>query len=96
LRRLRVVTSLSLLSKDHSLLERLIFESMKLLIEVKDSKAAFLLELLRSLPFVKVKETVNDERETVLEGIREAVEEMKEIKAGRKKGRPLSDLLDEL
>jgi hypothetical protein len=40
----------------------------------------------------------NDEpnKEQVLQGIREAVEEMKLIKAGKLKGRPVQELLDEL
>jgi hypothetical protein len=40
----------------------------------------------------------NDEpnKEQVLQGIREAIEEMKLIKAGKLKGRPVQKLLDEL
>jgi hypothetical protein len=40
----------------------------------------------------------NDEptKEQILGGIREAVEEMKMIKAGKLKGRPVQELLDEL
>jgi hypothetical protein len=40
----------------------------------------------------------NDEpnKEQVLQGIREAVEEMKLIKAGKLKGRPVQELLDEI
>jgi hypothetical protein len=40
----------------------------------------------------------NDEptKEEILGGIREAVEEMKLIKAGKLKGRPVQELLDEL
>lgn len=35
-------------------------------------------------------------KEQILDGIREAVEEMKLIKAGKLKGRPVQELLDEL
>jgi hypothetical protein len=35
-------------------------------------------------------------KEEVLQGIREAVEEMKLIKAGKLKGRPVQELLDEI
>ncbi len=40
----------------------------------------------------------NDEptKEQILDGIREAVREMKLIKAGKLKGRPVQELLDEL
>ncbi|HQV38639.1 MAG: hypothetical protein IPO60_17160 [Flavobacteriales bacterium] len=68
---------------------------MKLVIEVKDSKAEFLLELLRSLPFVK-SSTISNEKDEVLDSVRKAVEEMKLVKAGKLKGRPVEDLLNEL
>ena len=68
---------------------------MKLVIEVKDSKAEFLLELLRSLPFVK-SSTISNEKDEVRDSVREAVEQMKLVKAGKLKGRPVEDLLNEL
>ncbi len=68
---------------------------MKLVIEVKDSKAEFLMELLRSLPFVKSSEVSNEKNE-VRDSVREAVEQMKLVKAGKLKGRPVEDLLNEL
>jgi hypothetical protein len=68
---------------------------MKLVIEVKESKAEFLLELLRSLPFVKTT-TVQDEKEAVRDSVRTAVDQMKQVKAGKLKGRPVQKLLDEL
>lgn len=68
---------------------------MKLVVEVKESKAAFLLELLRSLSFVKNTE-VQDEKEAVLDSVRTAVGQMKQVKAGKLKGRPVQKLLDEL
>jgi hypothetical protein len=68
---------------------------MKIVVEVKESKVEFLLELLRSLPFVKTT-TVQDEKTAVLESVRTAVDQMKQVKAGKLKGRPVQDLLDEL
>lgn len=68
---------------------------MKLIIEVKDSKAAFLLELLRSFSFVKA-EPIPDEKEETLESVRTAVKQMKQVKAGKLKGRPVQALLNEL
>jgi uncharacterized protein YpmB len=37
-----------------------------------------------------------ENKEQILQGIREAVEEMKLIKAGKLKGRPVQELLDEI
>jgi len=68
---------------------------MKLIIEVKDSKAEFLLELLRSLSFVKAQPVMNEKQET-LASVRAAVKEMKQVKAGKLKGRPVQALLNEL
>ena len=68
---------------------------MKLLLDIKDSKAAFIMELLKNFSFVKANPLTPYKAE-VLEGIREAVEEMKLIKAGKLKGRPAEDLLNEL
>ncbi len=68
---------------------------MKILIEVKESKAEFLLELLRSLPFVKTT-AVQDENEAIRTNVQTAVEQMNQVKSGKLKGRPVQKLLDEL
>ena len=49
---------------------------MKIVVEVKENKAEFLLELLRNLPFVK-SASVNTEKEEVRTSVRTAVEQMK-------------------
>jgi len=72
-----------------------LYTTMKIVVEVKESKVEFLLELLRSLPFVK-NTTVQDEKAAVLESVRTAVDQMKQVKAGKLKGRPVQKLLDEL
>ena len=48
---------------------------MKILIEVNENKAAFVLELLQSLSFVKTKQISKDKAE-IMEGIKEGMEEM--------------------
>ena len=68
---------------------------MKVLLDIKDTKARFVMELLESLSFVKAKELTPYKAE-VLEGIKEAVEEMKLIKAGKLKGRSAAELFNEL
>lgn len=68
---------------------------MKVLLDIKDSKAAFVMELLNNFKFVKAK-TLTPYKAEVLENIKEAVEEMKLIKAGEIEGIPAKDLLDEL
>ncbi|MEX2568341.1 MAG: hypothetical protein WD431_20515 [Cyclobacteriaceae bacterium] len=68
---------------------------MKVLLDIKDDKAAFIMELLHNFKFVKVK-TLTPYKAEVLEGLREAVEEINQIKAGKKKAQPLSEFLNEL
>lgn len=53
------------------------------------------MELLKNFKFVKTKPLTPYKAE-VLEGIKEAVEEMKQIKKGKLKGIPARDLLNEL
>jgi hypothetical protein len=68
---------------------------MKVLLDIKDNKAGFVLELLKNLPFVKAK-TLTPSKAQVLEELREAVENMTLIKQGKLKARPAKELLDEL
>ena len=68
---------------------------MKVLLDIKDDKAAFIMELLHNFKFVKVKPLTPYKAE-VLEELREAVEEVNQIKAGKKKAQPLSEFLNEL
>jgi hypothetical protein len=68
---------------------------MKVLLDIKDEKAAFIMELLQNFKFVKAKPLTKEKAEA-LEGLKEAVEEVNELKAGKKEGQPLSDFLNEL
>lgn len=68
---------------------------MKILLDIKDDKAAFIMELLNHFKFVKAKPLTPYKAE-VLEGLRKAVEEVNQIKAGKKKAQPLSEFLNEL
>ena len=68
---------------------------MKVLLEIKDDKAPSLLEVLNGLSYVKTK-PLTDSKAEFLEELREAVEEVRMIKAGKQKGRPAKELIDEL
>ena len=68
---------------------------MKVLLDIKDNKAAFVMELLHSLSFVKTRK-LTSEKAQLIEEINEAVEEMKLIKAGKKKARNAEDFINEL
>jgi len=66
-----------------------------MLLDVKDNKAEFVKELLNSLSFVKAK-TITPQKALLIEEMKEAVEEMKQIRAGKKKARNAEEFLNEL
>ncbi|HMR88943.1 MAG TPA: hypothetical protein PKD51_12355 [Saprospiraceae bacterium] len=68
---------------------------MRVLLDIKDDKAVHLLEVLKSLPYVKTV-TLSDEKAMLMEDIKEAVEELKLIKQGKLEGIPAKQLLNEL
>ena len=68
---------------------------MKVLLDIKDNKVKFIMELLKSFSFVKAK-PLTPYKADILEGIKEAVEEMKLIKVGKLKARNAEDLFSEL
>lgn len=68
---------------------------MKVLLDIKDDRAAFILELLDQFKYVKAKPLTPYSAE-VLEGIKEAVDEVNQVKAGNKKAQPLSEFLNEV
>jgi hypothetical protein len=68
---------------------------MKILLDIPDNKAASLMDVLNSISYVKAK-PLTDEKAVLMNEIREAVEEMKLIRAGKKKARNAEDFLNEL
>ena len=71
------------------------FALMKVLLDIPDNKAASLMDVLKSIPFVKAK-PLTDSKALLLEEIREAVQEMKMIKSGKKKAKNAEDFINEL
>ena len=68
---------------------------MKILLDIPDNKADSLMDVLRSISYIKAK-PITEAKALLLEEIKEAVEEMKLIKSGKKKGRNAEDFLNEL
>lgn len=72
---------------------------MKIVLDIPDNKADFMLELLRSLSFVKAKPVANgisDEKALFLTELGEAVDELNQVLAGKAVARDAYSLLDEL
>ena len=68
---------------------------MKVMLDIKDNKAAFVMELLNNLSFVKAK-PLSNENAILIDEIKEAVEELKLVRHGKIKARPARDLINEL
>jgi hypothetical protein len=68
---------------------------MKIILDVKDEKASFMMEVLKNFKDVKVK-PLTSYKAGVLEGIKEAVEEVNLIKQGKQKGISAKELLNGL
>jgi hypothetical protein len=67
-------------------------KAMKIILDVKDDKASFMMEVLKNFKDVKATQLTGYKAD-VLEGIKEAVEEVKLIKQGKLKGIPAKDLI---
>lgn len=68
---------------------------MKVLLDIPDNRASSFMDVIRSNSYVKAK-PITDSKALLLEEIKEAVEEMKLIKAGKKKARNAEGFLNEL
>jgi hypothetical protein len=68
---------------------------MKVLLDIKDHKAKFVLELLGNFTYVKAR-TITPEKAQMIEELKEAVQELKLVKSGKKKAKNAEDFLNEL
>lgn len=68
---------------------------MKVLLDIKDEKADFMMEVLKNFSFVKAK-PINDSKAKFLRELREAAEEVKLAKKGKVKLQSARELLNEL
>lgn len=68
---------------------------MKVLLDIKEEKVGFVLELLRSFKFVKAR-PLTSQSAMILEDLKEAVEEVNQVKEGKKKSKSLTAFLDEI
>ncbi len=68
---------------------------MRVLLDIKDNKAQSLLEVLKGLSYVKTK-TITSYQAEAIEQMKEALDELHLVKAGKLKARNATDLLNEL
>lgn len=68
---------------------------MKVILDIKDDKAEYILEILRNLKNVKIK-PLRSNKEKFIEGFKEAIEEVKLHREGKIKLQSAREFLDEL
>jgi len=68
---------------------------MKLILEIKDTKVPFVMELLKNFSFIKAK-PLTTYKANVLENLSEAVKELNLANEGKLKTRKAEELFDEL
>ena len=70
--------------------------SMKqVILNIKEDKFKFFMELIKNLDFVQIEEG-GDSKEEIIANLRQGFKEMKLYKDGKLKGTPLNDFLNEL
>ena len=65
-------------------------------LHIPDKNYPFFLELVKRLDFVKKVEENDPSNEEIMSNLREAVDELKQIKAGKREGISARELLKEL
>ena len=68
---------------------------MKVLLDIKDDKADFILEVLKNFKYVKT-EQLTAYKSEVFTGVKQAVKEMNLITSGKMQGISAQDLINEL
>ncbi|MCL2040718.1 MAG: hypothetical protein FWG84_01590 [Bacteroidales bacterium] len=68
---------------------------MIMVLDIKESKASFFMELLNNFSFVKAR-TVTNEKALLLQEIKEAVDTVNLVKQGKLSARPAKELLNEI
>ena len=70
---------------------------MKVILDIKDSRVPFFMELLKSLDYVNIiKEVKNKEKGKAIQDLTEAFNDVKLHQEGKKQLKSAKDLLDEL
>lgn len=68
---------------------------MKILLEIPDNRAVSLMDVLRSISFVKAK-PLTESKARMLSELKDAVDEINLIKTGKKQAKNAEDFLNEL
>ncbi|RMG31792.1 MAG: hypothetical protein D6730_00875 [Bacteroidetes bacterium] len=67
----------------------------QLILQIEEGKYSFFMELIQNFDFIKVQEE-GDNKEAIMENLKQGFEEMKLYKDKKLKGTPLNEFLNEL
>ncbi len=68
---------------------------MRVLLDIPDNKATSLMEVLKSISYLKTT-IISEEKAHLIDEIKQSIEEIKLVRAGKLKARPIEELLNEL
>jgi hypothetical protein len=68
----------------------------QVVLNIKDSKIPFFMELIKNFEFIKVESVEGDSKEEILENLKKGLSDIKLIKKGKIKTSSLNSFLDEL
>ena len=70
---------------------------MKVILDIKDNRGAFFMELLKSLDYIKVVKEIKDKHKSqAIQDLAEALNDAELHEQGKKKLKSAKDLMDEL
>jgi len=68
----------------------------QIIINVKEDKIQFFMELIKSLDFAQIDEQLDDSKEEIMDSLDQSFKELKLYKEGKLEATPAKDILDEL
>jgi len=68
----------------------------QIVLNIKDGKYGFFMELIKSLDFVQVQDDIGDSKEDIRKNLKQAFKDLKNYKQGKLKTTPAKDFLNEL
>ena len=69
---------------------------MKILLDIKDSKVSFFMEVLKNFSFVNNATAISTTKANLMQDIKESIEELRLAKEGKIEVRNAEDLINEL
>jgi hypothetical protein len=69
---------------------------MKIILDIKDNKVAFFMEVLKNFSFIKQVTPISNVKANLINDIKESMDEFKLVKEGKLEAKNAEDLINEL